>query len=391
MNILFVVGVFPTYSETFIINQINDLIDRGHNVYLLSMVKGSAAISDSYSNKYQLVEHCMYQFSTDHLFVRISNKLKRLLHLESQLAIKEVVALEKKIDIVHCHFGDHAVLFHKIYLTNYFKRAAIVCTFHGYDFEPYRADYYKKYYRHIIARFDLFMYNTVYFGRIIKEVIPASKCYELPVGFDKYFLDPFYQKRRNVLCDNKTIFTIVFCGRLIALKGVLLLPEIAKILIDNALTNFVIAIIGVGDLREELIEVIRKNDLGKYFKLYGSLTQEKVFDVMSQGDIFILPGIDDVETGRAETQGLVIQEAQFLGLPVIISNSGGSKFGMLDGETGFVVEQNDVYGFAEKIMLLMLNNSLCNQFSVKAHEFATQYYTSDVLGQRLMDIYKKLI
>lgn len=391
MNILFVVGVFPTYSETFIINQINDLIDRGHHVYLLSMVKGSATISDSYSNKYQLVEHCMYQFCTDHLSVRISNKLKRLLHLEPQLAIKEVVALEKKIDIVHCHFGDHAVLFHKIYLTKYFKRAAIVCTFHGYDFEPYRADYYKKYYRHIITRFDGFLYNTLYFGRIIKEVIPTSKCYELPVGFDKDFLDPFYQKRRNVLYNNKTIFTIVFCGRLIGLKGVLLLPEIAKVLIQNNLTNFNIAIIGDGDLREELIEVIRKNDLDKYFKLYGSLKQEKVFDVMSQGDIFILPGIDDLETGRAETQGLVIQEAQFLGLPVITSNSGGTKFGMIDGETGFVVKQNDVNGFAEKIISLMLNNSLYNQFSVAAHQFAAQYYTSDVLGQRLMDIYKKLM
>ena len=68
-----------------------------------------------------------------------------------------------------------------------------------------------------------------------------------------------------------------------------------------------------------------------------------------------MPGIEDEITKRAETQGLVIQEAQAMGLPVLVSDAGGMKYGMIDGKTGFVLPQKDINAFVEKIIYLKDN------------------------------------
>jgi colanic acid/amylovoran biosynthesis glycosyltransferase len=59
------------------------------------------------------------------------------------------------------------------------------------------------------------------------------------------------------------------------------------------------------------------------FKYHGSLTEDWVIEVMSNCDIFILPGIYDSQ--GSVSQGLVIQEGQSLYLPVVVSDAGGMK------------------------------------------------------------------
>lgn len=61
MKILFIVGQFPFLSETFILNQITGLIDRGHQVdiYAASSVKNSTVHFDV--EKYNLLDHTYYR------------------------------------------------------------------------------------------------------------------------------------------------------------------------------------------------------------------------------------------------------------------------------------------------------------------------------------------
>ncbi len=55
-----------------------------------------------------------------------------------------------------------------------------------------------------------------------------------------------------------------------------------------------------------------------------------------------------ISTSKLETFGLTIAEALALGVPVLATNSGGSKEIVLEGD-GFLVEQDDEYGFYEKL------------------------------------------
>ena len=103
---------------------------------------------------------------------------------------------------------------------------------------------------------------------------------------------------------------------------------------------------------------------------------------------FLFPGIHEKGTGRAETQGLVIQEAQAMELPVVVSDAGGMKYGLLDGVSGFVVQEGDIEGFAEKIELLINNGQLRVTMAKAGRNFVVQTFDTRILGDKLMQIYE---
>src|SRR5690606_9840436 len=97
-------------------------------------------------------------------------------------------------------------------------------------------------------------------------------------------------------------------------------------------------LIGDGKLRDQLKLRVHEAQLENYVIFYGALTQEAIKVRFEQTDVFIMPGRYDSE-GRAETQGLVIQEAQAMELPVVVSNVGGMKYGLLPNESGFLIAE----------------------------------------------------
>src|SRR5690606_11250789 len=171
--VLFVVGTFPTYSETFITNQINDLIDCGHTVYLLALTNGRADIKSSHVNRHHLVEKYKYQFPDRGLLNRVFHFICRKVQGKKYIQLADILEIEPDIDVVHCHFGGVAAVFAEIYLIGHlFNRARKVCTFHGYDMLPNKADYYKREYMVLLEKFDAFTYNTAYLGKNVIEVFP---------------------------------------------------------------------------------------------------------------------------------------------------------------------------------------------------------------------------
>lgn len=69
-------------------------------------------------------------------------------------------------------------------------------------------------------------------------------------------------------------------------------------------------------------------------KLYGGLSSQKVFQVMRQSHLLVVPSL-------SENSPNVIAEAQLLGLPVLASNVGGNSELIEHGVTGFLAEPNE--------------------------------------------------
>ena len=60
MKVLFYLNSFPLPSETFIIDQISGLIERGADVTILSLVKGKIDIDNEKVKKYKLIERTVF-------------------------------------------------------------------------------------------------------------------------------------------------------------------------------------------------------------------------------------------------------------------------------------------------------------------------------------------
>ena len=142
-------------------------------------------------------------------------------------------------------------------------------------------------------------------------------------------------------------------------------------------------------MKDEFEKKVREYNLEKVVIFLGSQTQEFVRGKMSLSHLFILTGRED--EGMAETQGLVVQEAQAMGVPVLVSNQGGMPEGLKEGETGYVISGENPDSFVDKIIMLHDDEQLRNSMSANARHFAFSNYGSRDLVQKLITIYKSTL
>ncbi len=96
-------------------------------------------------------------------------------------------------------------------------------------------------------------------------------------------------------------------------------------------------------------------------------------------DVFCLP---------SDYEGLpmVILEAMSFGKPIIASNVGGIKEIVLNGDNGYVLE-NDPTVFADMIQLILSDNAMLNSMSRRSEEIFKEMLTIDNMVDGYMNVY----
>jgi colanic acid/amylovoran biosynthesis glycosyltransferase len=158
--------------------------------------------------------------------------------------------------------------------------------------------------------------------------------------------------------------------------------------ISKTNAHVIFNMVGEGLEFETCRAYILEHQLSGHINLLGPLSQEQIKAVMALSDVFLYPGIID-NNGRCENQGLVIQEAQAMALPVLISDVGGMTEGIIDGQTGFVVKAHDIEGFAEKLEFLMIHPKEKHAMGQTGRQFVVDHYDNKILGKKLLKIYCK--
>lgn len=132
--------------------------------------------------------------------------------------------------------------------------------------------------------------------------------------------------------------------------------------------------------------------------------QEKAKDLISKGDLIILTVEDDllvnaiqtisdviIQKSLKEGFGLVVAEALWKKTPVVASNVGGIPLQIIDGKNGFLLEPDDIDGFAEKIVELIKNKKLNENMGAEGKEHIKNNFIITNLISNYLDIYISLI
>lgn len=135
-----------------------------------------------------------------------------------------------------------------------------------------------------------------------------------------------YSPDKRTVTDG--VFRFGFVGRLRAEKNVRLLADLEKGLLAAGKTNFRFLIVGEGSERGFLQENMKTADLP------GFLEGEELSAAYANMDVFIFPSDTDAF-------GNVVQEANASAVPCIVTDQGGPKFIVQEGETGFVAKSLD--------------------------------------------------
>jgi len=406
MKIAFIVSRFPTLSETFILNQITGLLDLGYDVDIFSRSYPDDQKIQPDVVKYHLLERTQY-FEPPQ-----EDKLKRIVRtigMSIKIGFKNPIIFLKSLcklrywnelhlnilyplslflgspayDIIHCHFGPNGnlgILLRKIGIID----GKTITSFHGYDVNVINQD---DYYTQLFKYGDLFTTNTEFTKkRVLGLGGDSEKIRILPVGL---YLDKFPYRER-VLRNGETI-RILTVARLVEKKGLeYSIRAVAKVVNKYPKCEIEYKIAGEGFLRDELKTLILELGIEDKIKLLGWCDQDEIRKRFDESHIFILSSVT-AENGDQEGQGLVLQEAQAVGMPVISTLHNGIPEGVQDGKSGFLVPERDVVGLVEKLEYLILHPEVWPEMGRAGRKYVEGHYDIKKLNQRLVKIYEHLL
>jgi glycosyltransferase involved in cell wall biosynthesis len=240
--------------------------------------------------------------------------------------------------------------------------------------------------RAVLDTTDAFYVNTQFACKQLLDFgCNRDKIHIIPQGTNTADF-PF---RERAIPENEAT-VMLSVGRLSHEKGFhIAISAMSRLITENV--NVEYRIIGNGIERDNLSEQIEHLGLQNNVKLLGSVSTEELQSHYADAHVFVLPSIDLQDGTHTETQGVVLQEAQSSGLPVIASRTGGIPEVIRDRYTGLLFEQNDEAGLARHVKSLIADPSLYQSLCLNGRKDVDDNYSMEVIRERLLSVYSDII
>lgn len=145
-------------------------------------------------------------------------------------------------------------------------------------------------------------------------------------------------------------------------------------------------IIGNGPEEEKLKDMVKKLQIENDVKFLGSLTPDRVREVMVESDIFI------AASDKREGWGAVINEAMNSGCAVIASKEMGSVPSLVkDGYNGFVFQSRNRCELEHKMAMLCKDDDLRKRISLNAYYTILEEWNPNVASNRLLSLIQAIL
>lgn len=409
MKVAFIVPEFPSLSQTFVLNQITGLIDRGIEVDIFANVaRGGSKIHEDV-RKYNLLDRTCYhrKIIPKNKFFRLMKGVNYVVKYIPERAIPVLKSLnifkygrkaasfnllfqiipfldKGPYDIIHCHFGpcgNLGVLLKEVGAI----RGKVITAFHGYDLSSYIEKNGNRIYEKVFEKGDLFLpISRRWKGELIKLGCRKEKILVHRMGID---VGRFGFLQRKVRKDGK--ISILTVARLVEKKGVRYgIQAVAKVLKHYPHLEYRIA--GDGPLKKDLIGLINKLNINKNVELLGWKEQPEISDLMSHADILLAPSITS-KNGDQEGIPVVLMEALAQGLPVISTQHSGIPELVQNEKSGFLVPEHDIQALADKIEYLIEHPERWPDIGREGRKYVEKNFDINKLNDRLVQLYQLLL
>jgi len=178
---------------------------------------------------------------------------------------------------------------------------------------------------------------------------------------------------------------VAFVGRLELRKGIDLLVKAAeRLYVKYPEVDYYL----VGRIDKDPFQFLNTKGPGRGVRekihLTGPIPRDKVYDTLAGCDFAVFPS-------RYEPFGNVALEAMACGLPVIVSDRGGWREAVEEGETGFVCRAGDVDSLREAMeRMILLSREKRVDMGRRGRERVVRDYSARAVADRMIAIYEKL-
>jgi len=180
--------------------------------------------------------------------------------------------------------------------------------------------------------------------------------------------------------DEKFIIT-TGASRITARKGIKYLIEAIKIL-SPKYSNIFLKAMGDGDEKENLKKLAKELGLEKNVEFIGRIPRENTSPYYQEASIFVLPSFN-------EGMSNAMLEALASGLPLIATDTGGTKELLENGKNGFIVKMKDSQDLADKIEILIKDENLRKRMAEESRKKSKEMSWEKV-AKEYFNLYNKL-
>lgn len=370
MNICFIARVFYLGGvSTHLIDLSKELIKKGHKVSIITsgpIKEESVANKELFNSLLNLgVEYIHIDFPKKNLnkFTYFGGLLKGALN-----CIK--ILKNRKFDIVHIHTPVLSFI-------PKLAKIPFIRTTHLYEMKLSFLD--------IKADYEIAISKEIY-NEAIKKYNYSNEKIDLihnGVSVDFYQPEKNYEEineLKKIYNINKDKVVIGLVGSIQPRKGHDILIKAIELLSDQVKSKLHIIFLGDGN-EDNIIKLLTEKRLNSLCTFLPFQDPSKIYPLI---DIKVLPS-------RKEGFPLVAIEAMLMGCCVVRSNTEGATEQIINSKTGFLFENENYAELSTILLNLIEDKGLRIQVSKNGQAYALEHFTSDIMADRTLNMYQKVI
>lgn len=283
-----------------------------------------------------------------------------------------------EFDKVHAHWIIPQGFIAVVYKTFFKKGLKVLVTSHGGDIYGFNKGFLKRVKRWVLNKCSSL---TVVSNAMKDEALNIGFKSDIPVrvipmGVDLLKFKEFDGEREDLL----------FVGRLSEKKGVkYLIGAMPKIL--ERFPTLKLNIIGDGEEKKNLINLSQSLNLENNVKFLGPKKNEELPQYYNQSLMFVGPSII-TGSGDREGFGLVFVEALGSGCITVSSDLPQISDIIVEGVTGYTVEQNSSDSISDKVCWIMNNLETAKKVSCDGRQNAIEKFDWKIITKKYYEVLK---
>lgn len=316
-------------------------------------------------------------------------KPKTLLYVVNNLIALYPTLKNMDIDVIIS--GNSGRTLQLSFIISRILRKKLITIAYGLDFLKKNKYSFKSHYFRNTDKTILITYKT---KEIIKEMhnIDEDRLEVINVGIDIDTLQVKETKEelRKQLNIDEDEFVILSVGRHIRRKNFQL---VIRVLNDinksyDYIPKIVYILIGEGEQTRDLKQLTTELNVEEQVIFLGRCNIDIRNKYYKISDLFIMPSI----TSKTDIEGfgIVFLEANYFKVPVIGTNTGGISEAIIDGKTGFLIEQNDIIDLGNKILYLYLHKPIRKEMGEFGYYRVIRDFKWDNIIQNYINLIRKL-
>ncbi len=408
MHIAVFLFSYPVLSETFVINELYQLQQRGVQGTIWREKIGNGLVHPKvgktqfaiYDSPAKIFGPLAWQLFFTHIWWLLHQPVRYLFLLfevvryfpdrESlKIFLKAMIpayqAQQRGAQVVYVHEDDRSFVFGLC--TARLSGLPLIVIFHTYYLLVKR-----RYLMNKMRLASAIIFQSAYSKEFaLKQLKSPAAIQKKAVvisspGIDTNFFSPL---KTTATRRNGKAIQLVSVGRLEEAKGFEHLLEAVQLL-KKRYPNLHCTIVGEGSLRLDLEKQIRKRHLSRDVSLMGALPHNRELqDILRSAEIFILPSVQDKE-GVHDVHPNALKEAMACGLIVITTRLGGVDEVISDGQDGFLIESADARHIADKVNeVLQLSVQQRQGIRVLARQKILQQFSDTQVTEQLFSFFSK--